>query len=93
MRFRSHSATEVLVRLCEQAGGDPASVLKPWRGMFAFACFDRRTGRYFAERDRLGDAAARRSRADAEFLSRARGALPAASRIAGGHAVIGQGLR
>ncbi len=53
-RFRSHADTEALVHLCEEVSGDPAPMIRRLRGMFAFACFDQRTGRFFAARDRVG---------------------------------------
>jgi asparagine synthase (glutamine-hydrolysing) len=51
VRFRSHTDTEVVLRLFEEAG--PACVDR-LRGMFAFAVWDPRRRRLFAARDRLG---------------------------------------
>ncbi len=51
LRFRSHTDTEVILRLYEEMG--PACVDR-LRGMFAFAIWDARERRLFAVRDRLG---------------------------------------
>ncbi len=51
LRFRSHTDTEVILRLYEELG--PACVDR-LRGMFAFAVWDSRNRRLFAARDRLG---------------------------------------
>jgi asparagine synthase (glutamine-hydrolysing) len=50
-RFATQSDTEVLVHLYEDLGERSVERL---RGMFAYAIHDRRTGRVFAARDRLG---------------------------------------
>ncbi len=50
-RFKTASDTEVILHLYEQEGERAVERL---RGMFAFAIHDRRTGRVFAARDRLG---------------------------------------
>jgi asparagine synthase (glutamine-hydrolysing) len=49
--FKSRSDTEVILRSYERWGAD---CLKKFNGMFAFAIFDRRTGKLFAARDHLG---------------------------------------
>jgi len=51
LRFRSHTDTEVILRLYEELG--PACVDR-LRGMFAFAVWDPRNRKLFAARDRLG---------------------------------------
>jgi asparagine synthase (glutamine-hydrolysing) len=49
--FRTHCDTEVIVHAYEQWG---ASCPSKFRGMFAFAVFDRKTGDVFLCRDRVG---------------------------------------
>jgi len=49
--FRTHSDTEVILRLYEKYGTD---CVKRLRGMFAFAISDERNGRLFIARDHLG---------------------------------------
>lgn len=51
-RFSTRSDAEVLVHLYEDKGFDAVSDL---RGMFAFALWDRRTGRLLLGRDRMGE--------------------------------------
>lgn len=50
-RFRTHSDTEVILNAWSEWGED---CVKQFRGMFAFALFDRRTQTLFLARDRLG---------------------------------------
>ena len=50
-RFRTHSDTEVIVHAWEQWGPD---CVRRFRGMFAFAIWDRRQETLFVARDRLG---------------------------------------
>jgi asparagine synthase (glutamine-hydrolysing) len=51
VRFRTHSDTEVVLRLFEESG--PASLAR-MRGMFAFAVWDAAEERLFLARDRIG---------------------------------------
>ena len=50
-KFKTHSDTEVVLRLYERDGSECLSLL---RGMFAFAIHDLKTGQLFLARDRLG---------------------------------------
>ncbi len=50
-RFMTNSDTEVIVRAYEEYGTD---CLKHFRGMFAFALYDKRNDQLFAARDRIG---------------------------------------
>jgi asparagine synthase (glutamine-hydrolysing) len=50
-QFRSHTDTEVILHGYEQYGVD---ILQKLRGMFAFALWERRTGRLLLARDRIG---------------------------------------
>jgi len=50
-RFFSHGDTEVIVKAYKQWG---PKCVERFNGMFAFAIFERDTGRVFAARDRLG---------------------------------------
>jgi asparagine synthase (glutamine-hydrolysing) len=49
--YRSRSDTETILHAYEQYGAD---CVQRFRGMFAFAIWDQRTGRLFCARDRLG---------------------------------------
>ena len=49
--FKTHSDTEVIVHAYEEWGED---CVRKFRGMFAFAVYDSRTGEVFLARDRLG---------------------------------------
>ncbi len=51
VNFKTHSDTEVVLRLYERDGSECLSLL---RGMFAFAVHDLKTGQLFLARDRLG---------------------------------------
>ncbi|MCB1841061.1 MAG: asparagine synthetase B, partial [Alphaproteobacteria bacterium] len=50
--FRGYSDTEVILAALEEWGFD--YTLKAMRGMFAFALWDRQTGRLYFARDRMG---------------------------------------
>lgn len=52
--FRTHSDTECLLHLYEEARGDAKRILSRLRGMFAFAIWDCEQGRLLLARDRLG---------------------------------------
>jgi asparagine synthase (glutamine-hydrolysing) len=51
IQFRSRSDTEVILRAYERWGVD---CLQKFNGMFAFAIFDRQSGKLFAARDHIG---------------------------------------